>query len=258
MPTSSPLILAETVQPASINSGTPVITTANSSLWIVGAVGLSFILIVLGVVTKIKFNQKQQAIANLQQSNDQLQEELSTVNEKLEASTQNPDLHFAHSILLDYIRMRMDEEVFHYLVINQIRTGVTDLIGASLRRTVEIPEESRSSTSSNLQIDHALDITYEIEIADGKWSSGVLFRLDLKLRELPIQSSSNTVNQMLECIEVFLSHSIQQPRWTSDLQGRLITLAWDEKTKPIPLLCLEQLEAKKAKEKSRSFIGKAL
>lgn len=257
-PLSSPLILAETVQPASVNSGTPRLTTENCSPWIVGAVGLGFVLLILGVVAKIKFNQKQQAIAKLQQSNHQLQEELSTARQELEASKQNPDLSSAHSILLDYVRMRMDEEVFHYVVINQIRTGITESIGASLRRTEEIPEESRSSASPNLQIDQIFDITYDIEIAEGKWSSGVLFRLDLKLNKLPTQSSSNTVNQMLECIEVFLSHSIQHPRWTSDLQGRLITLAWDEKTKLIPLLCLEQLEAKKAKEKARSFIGTAL
>ena len=46
--------------------------------------------------------------------------------------------------------------------------------------------------------------------------------------------------------------SIQQHRWHPSIQGSLANLSWDENSKPIPLLCLEQLEDQPETSKPRS------
>lgn len=107
-------------------------------------------------------------------------------------------------------------------------------------------------SNSNLQVDETFEIIYDIEGVEEQWHSGVLFRFQLKLSKLPIQSSSATVKQIVECIEVFLAHSIQQHRWHPSIQGSLVNLSWDENSKPIPLLCLEQSEDQPEASKPRS------
>ena len=92
--------------------------------------------------------------------------------------------------------MRMDEEVFHYVVVNQIKMKVTQLVGAALRPSTDKVQAGVIAGGRN--IDESFDVTYEVETQEGKWNRGVLFRISIKLIKLPTQSSGATVTQIIE------------------------------------------------------------
>jgi hypothetical protein len=91
-------------------------------------------------------------------------------------------------------------------------------------------------------IDQTFDVTYEIETPEGKWNKGVLFRIQIKLTKLPIQLTSTTLNEIIDCIEKFLAPSEHEESWQPSIQGHIVFLSWDQKAKPTPLLVLEQSE----------------
>ncbi|UXE61445.1 MAG: hypothetical protein KA717_40010 [Woronichinia naegeliana WA131] len=244
---SSTPILAETLDPSFSDSPVTANPAVPPSPWMFSSLGLGGILIVVGLWCKLQCQKKQQALESAIARNQALQQQLDLAIEGCQRWESLPDLLYARRIGLDYIRMRMDEEVFHYIVINQIQNKVTNLISASLRPTL-----GGKVSNSNLQVDETFEIIYDIEGVEEQWHSGVLFRFQLKLSKLPIQSSSATVKQIVECIEVFLAHSIQQHRWHPSIQGSLVNLSWDENSKPIPLLCLEQSEDQPEASKPRS------
>ena len=136
--------------------------------------------------------------------------------------------------------MRMDEEVFHYVVVNQIKMKVTQLIGAALRPNTDTVQAG--VVTGGRQIDESFDVTYEVETQDGKWNKGVLFRIQIQLTKLPTQSSAATVSQIIECIETFLAPNASHENWQPAIQGHVVAMNWDQKAKPTPLLVLEQLE----------------
>jgi hypothetical protein len=153
---------------------------------------------------------------------------------------ENPDLVDAREFNLDYLRMRMDEEVFHYVVVNQIKMKVTQLIGAALRPNTD--KVQAGVVTGGRQIDESFDVTYEVETEKGKWNKGILFRISIQLIKLPTQSSASTINQIIECIETFLSPMTTDENWQPAIQGQVVFISWDQKAKPTPLLVLEQSE----------------
>ena len=68
----------------------------------------------------------------------------------------------------------------------------------------------------------------------------MLFRIQIKLVKLPTQPTSITVQELIDCIENFLSPERDEKFWQPTLLGRLATMQWDQKAKPTPLLVLEQ------------------
>ena len=152
----------------------------------------------------------------------------------------NPDLVHAREFNLDYLRMRMDEGVFHGVIVNQIKINVTQLVGEALR-----PDAAKSAIGimgSVRQINSTFDVTYDIQNNQGKWAKGVLFRIRIKLKKLPTQASTTTISQICECLEYFLSPTIQPDNWQPVIQKQLVDLSWDQKAKPTPLLVVEQLD----------------
>jgi hypothetical protein len=165
----------------------------------------------------------------------------------------NPDLVYARGFNLDYLRLRMDEDVFHQVILNQIKVKVSQLVGELLR-----PSAAKTAVGivgNARQIDSTFDVTYEVETEEGKWNKGVLFRVQVKLKKLPTQTSSATIAQICDCLENFLSPGIKPSNWQPSIQGHLILLNWDQKAKPTPLLILEQLEEgfNTAKPSQQSF-----
>ncbi|MEB3250303.1 MAG: hypothetical protein VKK07_13270 [Merismopediaceae bacterium] len=237
---SSP-ILAET----SASSSRPASLDAPSPL-LLGSVGLSAFLLLCCLWQQWRLLQQRRAIATLQRVNQSLEAEKQSIEHQYEQEQNRTDLKDAYNLSLDYLRMRMDEEVFHYNVMNQIRNSISEMIAVSLR--AETPEEG------NLYLAQTLNITYDFETYEGEWRPAVLFRLKVRLSQFPLQSTSSTINQLLECIKVFVSHSTQQPSWQADLQGCAINISWDESQKPIPLLCLEQGELKSLTQSRRLMI----
>ncbi|MBR8829664.1 MAG: hypothetical protein Cpurp_00500 [Chlorogloea purpurea SAG 13.99] len=136
--------------------------------------------------------------------------------------------------------MRMDEEVFHYVIVNQIKIKVTQLIGEALRPSTA--KNAVGIVAGSRQVNETLDVTYEVETQSGKWNKGILFRILIKLTKLPAQTSSATVNEIIECIETFLSASSENENWQPAIHGHVVLMSWDQKAKPTPLLVLEQSE----------------
>jgi len=109
------------------------------------------------------------------------------------------------------------------------------------------------ASKSGFYIDEIFDITYDRD-SQGKSIRRVLFRIQVKLIKLPTQATSTTINQIVECVEMFLSPTERRNEWQSDskgfdrrsnnwlptIQGHIVTMSWNQKAKPTPLLFLEQ------------------
>jgi len=149
----------------------------------------------------------------------------------------NPDLVHSREFNLDYLRLRMDEEVFHFAIVNQIKIKVKDLISVALRPGSAPVAVGIAATGR--QVDETFDVVYDTE-SEGKRVKRVLFRIQIKLMKLPTQSTSATISQIIDCIETFLSPSEDHETWQPTIQGRIVTIRWDQKAKPTPLLVLEQ------------------
>ena len=61
-----------------------------------------------------------------------------------------------------------------------------------------------------------------------------------QLTKLPAQSTSETINQIIKCIETFLSPAGVDDNWQPTIQGYLASMSWNQQAKPTPLLLLEQ------------------
>ncbi len=150
----------------------------------------------------------------------------------------NPDLIHSREFNLDYLRMRMGEDIFHYAIIVQIKMKVKQQISIALRPTqAAIGEQSNAGTAR--QVDSIFDVEYETGIA-GDSKKRVLFRIQVRLMKLPTQSTSTTINEIIDCLETYLSPSDEHDNWQPTIQGRIVHIEWDQKAKPTPLLVLEQ------------------
>jgi hypothetical protein len=177
------------------------------------------------------YRQHRRLVASLAKA-EQLSQELNITLKTLHSLETSPDLADAHCLCLDYIRMRMDEEVFHYNTTNQIKQKITDIINSAIRSTFPGKDE--------LQVDNCFEVYHSLELGAQQWREAVLFRLHIKLAQLPTQASSHTINQLLETVEIFLAHNSQHPDWRSSIQDIELAIAWDEQAKPIPVLVLQQ------------------
>ena len=154
----------------------------------------------------------------------------------------NPDLVHSRDFNLDYLRMRMEEGMFNAAIVNQMQVKVKQIISVALRpSTADIATVGIAATGGR-QVDEMFDVHYETDDGQGKRSKGVLFRVHIKLTKLPTQSSSSTVEQIIDCIKTFLNPSEDQDNWQPSVQGRVAVLEWDQKAKPTPLLVLRQSE----------------
>jgi hypothetical protein len=212
--------------------------------WIVSNV--TIILIVVGVViyNKLQLRKLRKSLKFEEFKGQDLQKRLKLALVTIKKMETNPDLVHSREFNLDYLRMRMDEEMFHSLIINRLKIKITQIITVALR-----PNTSEDNTvgivGSGRQINQVFDVTYEIPNRQGDWKTRVLFRVQIKLTKLPIQSSHSTINQILDCIEAYLSPKPEgqgQKNWQPAIQGQLVKLDWDQDAKPTPLLVLEQFE----------------
>ncbi|MEA5535724.1 hypothetical protein [Crocosphaera sp. XPORK-15E] len=238
---SQPLLAQTTESPQSL-SVTPPAKSNNLSgqLWMISTLSLLIIIIALVSYGKWQLNKTTKALTFEQFKSKDLKKKLKLALVTIRKMEENPDLVHAREFNLDYLRMRMDEEVFHYVVVNQIKMKVTQLIGTALRPNTD--RVQAGVVAGGRQIDESFDVTYEVETQEGKWNKGILFRIEIKLTKLPTQSSAATVSQLIECIEMFLSPSTNNEHWQPAIQGHVVSMNWDQKAKPTPLLVLEQSE----------------
>lgn len=159
---------------------------------------------------------------------------LKTIN-KMET---NPDLVHSREFNLDYLKMRMEEEIFHFAILNQIKIRMKDKISAALRPTQAEQGIVGIASTGGHQIDETFDVEYQTsELPNAK--RGVLFRVQVRLTRLPTQTTNATIEELITCIEAYLDPDTDES-WQPSLQGRVVYMHWDQKAKPTPLLVLEQ------------------
>lgn len=205
--------------------------------------GTTAVLVIALGATYFKFQQalkKQEKVLRLEKYKVQdLQTKLKLALKTIQKMEKNPDLVHSRDFNLDYLRMRMDEEVFHYAVLNQLKVRIKQVVAAALRPDTA-SEASVGVATSGRQIDETFDVTYDTQNQSGKRTKGVLFRINIKLTKLPTQSTTTTISQLIDCVEKFLNPSEDLQRWQPTVQGRVMMMHWDQKAKPTPLLVLEQ------------------
>ena len=120
-----------------------------------------------------------------------------------------------------------------------VRVDRVGLTGRRPMATFSALDGDLGIASTGRQIDQIFDVEYEpAEMPKG--SKRVLFRIEIKMVKLPTQPTSQTISQIIDCIESFLSPGQENDSWQPTIQGRLANMRWDQKAKPTPRLVLEQ------------------
>ncbi|MDB9305945.1 MULTISPECIES: hypothetical protein [Cyanophyceae] len=200
--------------------------------------GLGLAVIALLVYGKIQVEKLEKKIKFQKFRARELEKKFKLALETIRKMETNPDLVNSRDFNLDYLRMRMSEEVFHFAILNQIKVQVKEKISQALR-----PNQAQQGivgvASSGRQVDETFDVEYETGIG-ANLSKRVLFRVQMRLIKLPTQATSATISQIIDCIETYLSPVEGEDNWQPTIQGRIIYMHWDQKAKPTPLLVLEQ------------------
>lgn len=228
-----PLLAAKPAPPAPAKGESP--------LGLLGVLGMAIMAAALaGTVaySKLQFAKKDKQLKIERYKIQDLEKKLKLALNTIKKMEANPDLVHSRDFNLDYLRMRMEEEVFHYSIVNQVKVRIKQVISVALR-----PSTSDTATvgvaTSGRQVDEIFDIHYETEV-QGKRMKGVLFRIHIQLMKLPTQSTSTTIEQLIDCVETFLSPKEDHDTWQPVIQGRVVAMDWDQKAKPTPLLVLRQ------------------
>ncbi|RZM82650.1 hypothetical protein [Leptolyngbya iicbica] len=208
------------------------------NLWMMTSGVLFVLLIAAGVMNYLQDKRLRKQIKFVEYKNQELQKRVKMATATITKMEKNPDLVHSREFNLDYLRMRMEEEMFHFQIVNQLKVKVKQQLAAALR-----PQQAETGmvgiASKARQIDQIFDVAYKTSEALGS-KTRILFRIEIKLAKLPTQSTSTTINQIIECIETFLSPEAEGGAWQPTIQGRLANMHWDQKAKPTPLLILEQ------------------
>ncbi len=198
------------------------------------------LLLGLAVFTKLKLGDLSKKLKFEEFRTRELQKKYKMALETISKMEKNPDLIHSRDFNLDYLRMRMAEEVFHFAIVNQIKVKVKEKISIALRPTQGAVGDKNGNAGSGRQVDSMFDIEYETGDPAVKIEKRVLFRIQIKLMKLPTQATSATINQIIDCLETYLSPSDDHDSWQPTIQGRIVHIEWDQKAKPTPMLVLEQ------------------
>ncbi|MBD2325905.1 hypothetical protein [Alkalinema sp. FACHB-956] len=228
-----------TTQPAS--SSPQAASLQTSPVWMHTAGGLLVLLVILGATSALQYRRLNKKLRFELLKNQELQKKYKFAVDTIGKMERNPDLIHSREFNLDYLRMRMAEEVFHFSIVNQMKIKVKDRITMALRPQQASQGELGIASSTGRQVDEVFDVEYEPQDAP-KGTKRVLFRVCIKILKLPTQPTSQTIGQIIDCIETFLSPGHENDTWQPTIQGRIANMHWDQKAKPTPLLVLEQTQ----------------
>jgi hypothetical protein len=239
----SPLLAQTAAKPVKTQSASNPPARPNfpggSNIWMMTSGGLFLLLIVLGIFSALQANKLKKQVKFEIVKNREIQKKLKYAVEMMGKMERNPDLIHSREFNLDYLRMRMAEEVFHFAIVNQIKIRVKDKITLALRPT-QANQGEIGIASVGRQVDEIFDVLYKS--GDSAQSTRVLFRIQIKILKLPTQPTSVTINQIIDCFETFLSPTHENDTWQPAIQGRIANMRWDQNAKPTPLLVLEQTQ----------------
>jgi len=213
---------------------------AKGGLWLYASGGLFLLLLALAVFTKLQTDKLKKQVKFETFKGHELQKKLKLALETIRKMERNPDLVHSREFNLDYLRLRMEEEQFHFAIVNQLKIKVKEKISVALRSSSGKSSGVVGIAGTGRKVDTTFDVEYTTQRED-KREKRVLFRIQIKLMKLPTQSTSSTINQIIDCIETYLSPSGDHDTWQPTIQGRIVNMHWDQKAKPTPLLVLEQL-----------------
>lgn len=220
-----------TQQPASDPQTPPVL--------LLGSGGLVLVAVAAVVFLKVQTTQLDKKLKFERFRARELEKKLKLALESIRKMETNPDLVNSRDFNLDYLRMRMSEEVFHFAIVNQMKIKVKDKISQALRPTQAQQGTLGIANSTGRQVDEMFDVEYETGTPPNS-AKRVLFRIQIRLMKLPTQATSATISQIIDCIETYLSPIDDEDTWQPTIQGRIASMHWDQKAKPTPLLVLEQ------------------
>jgi hypothetical protein len=209
------------------------------SIWQVTSTGLLLVLVALVIYTKLQSDKLNKKIRFEKFRTSEFEKKLKLALETIRKMETNPDLINSREFNLDYLRMRMAEEVFHFAIVNQVKIKVKDKITQALRPSQVSTGVVGIANTSGRQVDEIFDVEHEIGAAPNIIKR-VLFRIQIRLMKLPTQATSATISQIIDCIETYLSPAEDHDTWQPTIQGRIAFMQWDQKAKPTPLLVLEQ------------------
>lgn len=233
--TTSSVSLYTSVAQAPAPSETPPIL---ENPWMLATGGLGVLLVALGVVSHLKTKQLVKQLKFQTYKNQELQKKVKMALETITRMERNPDLVHSRECNLDYLRMRMEEDGFHSAIVNQLKVKVKQKITVALR-----PQQAEVGlvgvAAKTRIVDEIFDVEYNLSDNPAA-RKRVLFRIQIKLAKLPTQATSTTIEQLIACIENFMSPQSDDCHWQPTIQGRLAYMHWDQKAKPTPLLVVEQ------------------
>lgn len=223
-----PIILQTPSQPES----TVKDLVTDYRIWM-GTSGVFFLLMIaifLYSSVQIKSMKKKMKFEDFK--NKELRKKMKMALSTISKMEKNPDLIHSREFNLDYLRLRMEEENFHFAIVNQIKVKVKEQITLALRPNAD-------NRGAGRLVEETFDVEYESGEID-KPQKRVLFRVQIKLTKLPTQATSKTISQIIDCLETYLTTKEDHDTWQPTIQGRVAYIHWDQKAKPTPLLVLEQ------------------
>ncbi|MCU0527588.1 MAG: hypothetical protein MUF72_22540 [Elainella sp. Prado103] len=200
---------------------------------------LGVVILGLAIYTKIRLGKLEKLKRFEEYKNRELQKKLKLALNTISKMERNPDLIHSREFNLDYLRMRMEEEQFHFAIMNQIKIKVKEKITIALRPSQAEQGLVGIASSTGRQVDEIFDVEYDLSNS-AKGVRRVLFRIQIRLTKLPAQPTSVTIGQIIDCMQKFMSQD-GDAHWQPTIQGRIARMHWDQKAKPTPLLVLEQL-----------------
>ncbi|WP_414619110.1 hypothetical protein [Calothrix sp. CCY 0018] len=238
---STSILVAQSPPPKTTKTSeqVPATTDGLAPLPIMVSGGLTVTVIGLIIYGKILMKKLEKKLRFEKFRTRELEKKLKLSLQTIRKMETNPDLINSREFNLDYLRMRMEEEVFHFAIINQIKITIKDKISQALRPNHAKQGVVGIASSAARQIDEIFDVEYETGVATNN-DKRVLFRIQIRLMKLPTQASSATISQLIDCVETYLSPAEDHDSWQPTIQGRIAFMHWDQKAKPTPLLVLEQ------------------
>lgn len=214
------------------------------NVWLMGSGALAVLLLAGGIYFKLETDKLKKQIRSEEFRARELKKRLDLALKSIHRMEANPDLINSREFNLDYLRMRMQEETFHFAIVNQIKMKVKTIVSVALRPAqqqagVQQPANTAASGQGR-QVDQLFDVEYETSSDGIKKVKRVLFRIQIRITKLPTQPTSRTIEEIINCLERYLSLDDEDDRWQPTIQGRIVTISWDQKAKPTPLLVLEQ------------------
>ncbi|MBN3949614.1 MAG: hypothetical protein HWQ38_25375 [Nostoc sp. NMS7] len=239
MPTSMFVALSSGIKTKKAFQEVPVSNPQILPLLVVTSGGLALAVIALIVYGKLQMNKLEKKLKFEQFRARELEKKFKLALETIRKMETNPDLVNSRDFNLDYLRMRMAEEVFHFAILNQIKIQIKEKISQALRPNQAQLGSVGIANSVGRQVDEIFDVEYATGTPPNS-AKRVLFRIQVRLTKLPTQATSATISQIIDCIETYLSPIENEDSWQPIIQGRIASMQWDQKAKPTPLLVLEQ------------------